>query len=43
MVEVQADVAPCKVGFNLVGFADTGVKEARSWFRSTIRKSGLSV
>jgi magnesium chelatase family protein len=42
LVEVQADVAPGKVGFNLVGLADTGVKEARDRVRSAIRNSGLA-
>ena len=40
-VEVQADVAPGRVEFNLVGLADTGVKEARMRVRSAIRNSGL--
>jgi magnesium chelatase family protein len=41
LVEVQADVSPGKVVFNLVGLADTGVKEARERVRSAIRNSGL--
>ena len=40
-VEVQADASPGKVVFNLVGLADTGVKEARERVRSAIRNSGL--
>ena len=41
LVEVQADASPGRVVFNLVGLADTGVKEARERVRSAIRNSGL--
>lgn len=41
LVEVQADASPGRPGFNLVGLADTGVKEARERVRSALRHSGL--
>jgi magnesium chelatase family protein len=41
LVEVQADASPGATRFNLVGLADTGVKEARERVRSAIRNSGL--
>ncbi|MDQ6747778.1 MAG: YifB family Mg chelatase-like AAA ATPase [Candidatus Dormibacteraeota bacterium] len=40
-MEVQADVSPGRPGFNLVGLADTGVKEARERVRSALRQCGL--
>src|SRR5205807_2886246 len=40
-VEVQVDVAPGRVAFNLVGLGDAGVKEARERVRSALRNTGL--
>src|SRR5437588_2425939 len=40
-VEVQVDVAPGRVAFNLVGLGDAGVKEARERVRSARGNSGL--
>lgn len=41
LIDVQADVSPGRPGFNLVGLADAGVKEARERVRSALRHSGL--
>ncbi|TMC10582.1 MAG: ATP-binding protein [Chloroflexi bacterium] len=41
LVEVQVDVAPGHVAFNLVGLGDASVKEARERVRSALRNSGL--
>lgn len=41
LVDVQADVSPGRPGFNLVGLADTAVKEARERVRSALRHCSL--